>query len=372
MNSKNTSFYFFLSFIISLSLIISFYGNLSNYYLAVSNYGDNSNYFQLSNNFLKWDFSVFVYHPFGISILISIVNFFTKIDPIFLMVLLNVIFAYFSIIIISKLFGNLIAIFFLILGYEFTLVSLMGGSEISAIFFILLSLFLYKSNLRNAAFLTSSFVYFIKPWAIALPIGIGVVLLFKKEKKTFFEFLIISILMFSIYLVISYIIYGPGLIFEGYKSNDALIKDEKYFLDFPFIALFKEIVGPNSINGSSILTLPKTNLIKNFFYIMIISFGYLHMLRNFRPYFKEDINKIIFIFTSLQVFLIFTYNSPWIFHEFPRYSLMILPFIIFSLKDYLPSNKIVIFILIVLSATFNAFSAVGYKNYINYITNAFF
>ena len=105
---------------------------------------------------------------------------------------------------------------------------------------------------------------------------------------------------------------------------------------------------------------------------MIISFGYLHMLRNFRAYFKEDINKIIFIYTSLQVFLIFTYNSPWIFHEFPRYSLMILPFIIFSLKEYLPSNKIVIFILIVLSATLNAFSAVGYKNYINYITNAFF
>ena len=207
---------------------------------------------------------------------------------------------------------------------------------------------------------------------VILPIGIGVILLFKKKKKTFFEFLIISILMFSIYLVISYIIYGPGLIFEGYKNNEALIKGEKSFLDFPFIALFKEIVGPNSINGSSILTLPKTNLIKNFFYIMIISFGYLHMLRNFRAYFKEDINKIIFIYTSLQVFLIFTYNSPWIFHEFPRYSLMILPFIIFSLKEYLPSNKIVIFILIVLSATLNAFSAVGYKNYINYITNAFF
>jgi hypothetical protein len=371
MNNKNISIYFLLSFLISFSLIIFFYGDLNNYRLAVSNYGDNNNYFQLVDNFLKWDFSIFVYHPFGISVLISIVNFITKVDPIFLMISLNVIFAYFSIIIISKLFSNLIALFFLILGYEFTLVSLMGGSETSAIFFILISLFLYDSNFKKTSFVTSSFVYFIKPWGIALPIGIGVILLFKNERKIFFQFFIISSLMFIIYLVISYIIYGPGLIFEGYKSNDALIKGQNFFLDYPFVALFKEIVGPNSINGLEFLTLPKTYLIKNFLYIVITSFGYLHMFKDSKHYFKTDIYKIVFIFTSLQFFLIFTYNSPWIFHEFPRYSLMILPFVIFSLKDYLPANKMLIFVLIIMSATFNAFSAVGYKNYIIFLKEFF-
>ena len=153
MINKKISIYFVLSFFISLSLIIFFYGNLNDYYLAVSKYGDNDNYFQLVDNFLKWDFSVFVYHPFGISILIAILNFITKVDPIFLMILINVIFAYFSIIIISKLFGNLTSIFFLILGYEFTLVSLMGGSEISAIFFILLSFFYTNQNLKKQHFL---------------------------------------------------------------------------------------------------------------------------------------------------------------------------------------------------------------------------
>ena len=44
----------------------------------------------------------------------------------------------------------------------------------SSIFFLLLSLFLYESKFTKTAFFTSSFVYFIKPWAIALPIGIGV------------------------------------------------------------------------------------------------------------------------------------------------------------------------------------------------------
>lgn len=371
MNNKVISVYFFLSFFVSLSLIIFFYGNLNNYYLAVSNYGDNKNYLILADNFLKMDFSIFVYHPFGISVILSIVNFITKIDFIFLMILLNVIFAYFSLIIISKLFTNLVAIFFLIFGYEFTLVSLMGGSEISAIFFILITLFLYKFNFKKSACLTSSFAYFIKPWAIALPIAIGIVLLFKKERKFFFEFFIITLLMFIIYLVISYIIYGPGLIFAGYKSNDALIKGENFFLDFPFVALYKEIIGTNSVNGLSFLALPKTNLLKIFFYIMIVSFGYLHMLKDIKRYFKNDIYKVVFIFTSLQVFLTFTYNSPWIFHEFPRYTLMILPFIIFSLKDYLPTNKMLIFVLIFLSATFNAFSAVGYKNYIIFLTKFF-
>ncbi len=371
MNNKIISIYFVLSFFISLSLIIFFYGNLNDYYLAISSYGDNDNYFQLVDNFLKWDFSVFVYHPFGISILIAVLNFTTKIDPIFLMILINVFFAYFSIIIISKLFGNLTSIFFLILGYEFTLVSLMGGSEISAIFFLLLSLFLYESKFTKTAFFTSSFVYFIKPWAIALPIGIGIILLFKKEKKIFIEFLIISISMFCIYLIISYIIYGPGLIFEGYKSNDALIRGEKFFIDFPFVPLLKEIIGPNSINGLSTFTLPITYLIKIFFYIIIISFGYFCMLRNSSLYFRDDIYKIVFIFSSLQIFLILTYNSPWIFHEFPRYSIMILPFIIFSLKKYLPTNKTIILTLIILSATFNAFSAVGYKNYIIFLKEFF-
>ena len=371
MNSKIISIYFFLSFFISLSLIIFFYGNLNNYYLIVSDYGDNDNYFQLSDNFLKWNFSPFVYHPFGISIIIALVNFITKINPIFLMILLNIIFAYFSIIIISKLFGNLTSIFFLILGYEFTLVSLMGGSETSAIFFILLSLFLYDSNFRKIAFFTSSFVYFIKPWAIALPIGIGLILLFKKEKKFFFEFLLISIPMFCIYLIISYIIYGPGLIFEGYIDNQALLKGEKFFVDFPFVALIKEIIGPNSINGLPLLSFPITNLIKIFFYIMLIIIGYFFMIKKSKIYFKEDVYKIVFIFTSIQIFLIFTYNSPWIFHEFPRYSIMILPFIIFSLKEYLPTNKTIILTLIILSATFNAFSAVGYKNYIIFLKEFF-
>tara|TARA_B100001059_G_C17837037_1_gene588932 strand:+ start:3856 stop:4974 length:1119 start_codon:yes stop_codon:yes gene_type:complete len=372
MNNKIISIYFILSFFISFSLIIFYYGNLNNYYLVVSDYGDNDNYFQLTDNFLKWNFSTFVYHPFGVSIIIALVNFITKINPIFLMILLNIIFAYFSIMIISKLFGNLTSIFFLIFGYEFTLVSLMGGSETSAIFFILFSLFLYESNFRKMAFFTSSFVYFIKPWAIALPIGIGLILLFKKEKKIFFEFLIISILMFCIYLIISYIIYGPGLIFEGYVDNQALLKGEKFFVDFPLVALIKEIIGPNSINGLSLLSLPITNLIKIFFYIIIIIIGYFLMLKKSKIYFEEDIYKIVFIFTSIQIFLIFTYNSPWIFHEFPRYTIMILPFIIFSLKNYLPSNKTLILSLIVLSAIFNAFSAVGFKNYIILIKNNFF
>jgi hypothetical protein len=95
------------------------------------------------------------------------------------------------------------------------------------------------------------------------------------------------------------------------------------------------------------------------------------MFKDSKHYFKTDIYKIVFIFTSLQLFLIFTYNSPWIFHEFPRYSLMILPFVIFSLKDYLPANKMLIFVLIIMSATFNAFSAVGYKNYIIFLKEFF-
>ena len=369
MKNKNLTIYFILSFIISLSLIIFFYRDLNSYYLAVSEYGDNENYLQLANNFLNWDFSIFVYHPFGISILIFMINFITTIDPVILMVLLNIIFAYFSIIIIAKIFSPLVSVFFIILGYEFTLVSLMGGSEISAIFFILFSLFLYKYNLKKSSFITASFVYFIKPWAIALPIAIGIILLFKKEKKTFFEFFIISILMFSIYLLISYIVYGPGLIFEGYKDNDALIKNQESFLEFPFVAMLKEIIGPNSIDG---LPLPITNIIKNFFYIILTVLGYLIMLKRFKEYFNDDIYKVIFIFTSLQIFLIFTYNSPWVIHEFPRYSIMILPFLIFSFKDYLPKNELLIFIFIVLSATFNGFSAVGYKNYINFLANIFF
>ena len=93
MKNKNLTSYFILSFIISLGLIIFFYRDLNSYYLAVSEYGDNENYLQLVNNFLNWDFSIFVYHPFGLSILILIINFITTIEPIILMVLLNIIFA---------------------------------------------------------------------------------------------------------------------------------------------------------------------------------------------------------------------------------------------------------------------------------------
>jgi hypothetical protein len=50
---------------------------------------------------------------------------------------------------------------------------------------------------------------------------------------------------------------------------------------------------------------------------------------------------------------------------------MILPFVIFALKDYLPANKMLIFALIIMSATFNAFSAVGYKNYIIFLKEFF-
>lgn len=185
MKNKNLTIYFILSYIISLSLIIFFYRDLNSYYLAVSKYGDNENYLQLANNFLNWEFSIFVYHPFGISILIFVINFITTIDPVILMVLLNIIFAYFSILIIAKIFSPIVSVFFIILGYEFTLISLMGGSEISAIFFILLSLFLYRYNLKKSSFITASFVYFIKPWAIALPISIGIILFFKKKKKLF-------------------------------------------------------------------------------------------------------------------------------------------------------------------------------------------
>ena len=51
-------------------------------------------------------------------------------------------------------------------------------------------------------------------------------------------------------------------------------------------------------------------------------------------------------------------------HDFTFYN--------FFIKKYLPTNKTIILALIILSATFNAFSAVGYKNYINFIVNTFF
>ena len=83
--------------------------------------------------------------------------------------------------------------------------------------------------------------------------------------------------------------------------------------------------------------------------------------RAFREYVREHLVEGLFAF--FYIAFLFTYNSlHWARAEFPRFALPALPFVLLSLRRWIPRSQVLLYSLAVVSGVLAACSAIGIRN----------
>lgn len=374
-NNTNLIFYSLLSYFLTFITIFIFVKfnsfDLERSFLQyiLNEVHDNRGYFKMANNLLNMNFEDIDYRPFGLSIILAGVKLITGLPYPVIMLLINFFCFIFSIYLISIIFNLNTSIWFLILGYEFSIITILGGSEILFILLSLISFYNFKKQNFFFAFFYSSLLIFVRPWGIAISTTYFIYL-FMKNKKLFNFHFGIFLVLFIIYIFLSYKFYENKLIFQVY-AHDYNISTGLYFLNYPFYSIYYSLSNLNNIEIPLLNSVTIFNIIKILFFVIFSIFSIFILLKNYKKNFSNDLISIISIYTLFYFLLLIHYNSYWVYIEYPRFLLPILPFSIFFIGKYLPNKKFVQLTLIIFSSIFFGISAVGVKRYIEFCLNLF-
>ena len=327
----------------------------------VLRYGDNAAYVTVANAILRWDFhGLFVQHFMGFPYFIATVSFLFHIPtPLSLWLiatgstLLSVWFA-------ARLVGTLPAAYFAITNLAWLQVAWIGGSEPLAMALGLGAFLAFRRNRVFLAALTGSVAVTVRPLMIFVLVGIGLVLLYRKE---FMKFLLATGtgLVIGILYVLPLARYfgDPLLTVHSYTSRDygggRIAGPHGHLFGWPFHGF---------VVGTLTYPAPWTNLVLSFLWIAIVIVGTGTMFsRRFREYAKAHPNEAIFC--ALYLLALFSYDYLlWARSNFLRFCIPVLPFIFFALMQWLPKNRKFLWFLNITWALLAMISAIGLRNVI--------
>jgi hypothetical protein len=97
-------------------------------------------------------------------------------------------------------------------------------------------------------------------------------------------------------------------------------------------------------------------------WVILVSIGAAMMAqKSFRKYAGEHLAEALFAF--LYIAFLFTYSSSqWARAEFVRFAIPILPFVLVSLRKWIPKSRIALYSLASASSALAACSAIGIRN----------
>ena len=329
----------------------------------VLNYGDNLAYVTVANAILRWDFhGLSIQHFMGYPYLIAAVSFLFRVPaPLSLWLiaagstLLSVWFA-------SRLVGTLPAAYFAISNLAWLQLAWIGGSEPLAMALGLGAFLAFRRNRVFFAALAGSVAVTVRPLMIFVLVGIGLVLLYRKEFKRFLLATCTGLVVGVLYILPLARYFGdPLLTVHSYTGHDygggGIAGPHGHLFGWPFHGI---------VAGTLAYPAPWTNLLLSFAWIAIVIAGTGMMFsRRFREYAKVHPNEVIFC--AFYLLALFSYDYLlWARSNFMRFSIPVLPFIFFALMQWLPKNRKFLWCLNIASAVLAMVSAIGLRNVITH------
>jgi hypothetical protein len=123
--------------------------------------------------------------------------------------------------------------------------------------------------------------------------------------------------------------------------------------NLPFVTIFHDTFPINA---------PFTNLALTLGWILFVLVGIVVAIRSgeFQHYVKNHTAEACFVL--VYCLALYTYHAPgWSRSDFPRFAIPVLPWILFFLRRYLPTNQKVLWALAVIAPCLAAASAVGIR-----------
>jgi hypothetical protein len=329
----------------------------------VMNYGDNFAYVTVANAILRWDFhGLSIQHFMGYPYLIAAVSFLFRIPTSLSLWLIAAVSTLLSVWFVARLVGTLPAAYFAMSNLAWLQLAWIGGSEPLAMALGLGAMLAFRRKQVFPAALAGSVAVTVRPLMIFVLVGIGLVLLYRKEFAKFFLATGTGLMVGVLYVLPLFRYFGdPLLTVHSYTSRDygggGIAGPHGHLFGWPFHGI---------VAGTLAYPAPWTNLLLSFAWIAIVIAGTGMMFsRRFREYAKTYPNEAIYC--GLYVLALFSYDYLlWARSNFMRFSIPVSPFIFLALMRWLPKNRSFLWCLNIACAVLAMISAVGLRNVITH------
>jgi hypothetical protein len=322
-------------------------------------YGDNQAYLVVANAIRRWDFAhIEIQHFMGYPYFIAAASLLFHIPAGLALWLIAVLSSLISTWLVARLFGTVTAAYFALTNFYWLQLSFLGGSEPLSVALGLGALLAFRRNRFFLASVLGAVAVVVRPLLIFVLVGIGLVLLCRKEFRSFFVALGTGLAVGVLYIwpLIRYF-RDPLLTVHSYTTHDygggGIAGPHGHLFGFPFHGI---------IAGTLAYPAPWTNLLLSFFWIALVLLGVAMMFSGaFRKYAKTYPNEAIFC--ALYLFSIFSYDYLiWARSHFMRFAIPVLPFVFFALLPLLPKDRRFFYPLSVVCAVLSTLSAIGIRN----------
>ncbi len=318
-------------------------------------FGDNPAYLKPAAAIRHWQFAGVEVHQFwGVSYATALLSTVTRIPLRPAFVILCVAASLAAVTLCYRLWDGWVAAFFCLLSLDWFQRSLLGGAEPLFIVLILAAFLALRRGkwAWSAAFAALATV--VRPYGLFALIGLGIQLLWKRKFQECFYAVLIALLIGGLYA------WPFARYFGNPLANVASYQHNDWHGDLPFTFPFASIVRDTLLSPA-----PLTNRALTSVWVVLMALGALISIKSgdLRKYAKSYPAEACF--ACLYWIAVFTYSSrEWARAEFPRFALPLLPWILAFLYGYLPRQRWAVWLLVVVTPTLAAASAIGIRNVI--------
>jgi len=319
------------------------------YWQSVHEWLDNWSYVQIAKVIL-FGGSTTEQHFWGLPVVIALLERLLSVSGYVAIVATSLVSSVIATFLIFRLYGATVTAAFIILCPEWVRLSILGGSEPLFLSLLLCAWLLFRKDRVLIAVVLASLATVVRPVGAIAVFAFGVALLMRKDLRR------LTIAMCSSALIglgyFAWVKHISGDPFVNFRLYSAVDWPSGNPVSFPFFRLV-----------TSFVRIPEkgywTRLVQPLFCVSVISFCIAFAPKHASAAIRRFPAELTFVFGYL------CFIACWNFDDLagflPRLALPVYPFLLFSVQDRLPTNRYLLWFLMIISALIASVDLVGFK-----------
>jgi xanthosine utilization system XapX-like protein len=293
-------------------------------------------------------------HFWGFPYAIALLSKLLPIPPLMALVLISILASLAVSVLVHRLLGGWVAAVFILINYEWITLSVQGGAEPLFMCLLYASFLAVRYNRWNLGTLLAALSTTVRPLGVFALLCFAIVLARRKSYRQLAVITLIGVAIGVLYVVPIWRILGsPFANFTGYQSDWG---PHEWPLTYPFGALV-----PAYLTAIFAGTRWYTLLFLATWPVLALAGTIRIWLPNHRPDFLEIYQPEAYFVTIYALFFL-SYNYVGIAWYFSRFIIPIVPLLVFSLRNWIPRDRRLLWAAAGLSALLSAAEQVGFKN----------
>jgi hypothetical protein len=260
-------------------------------------------------------------------------------------------------ILVCRLYGGWVAIaLYSFINYHLIFTSVEGGSELLFMCLLFASFLAAHSERWNLAALLAALGTTVRPVGFIALVVFALILTIRSSYRRLTEITLIGLGIGVAYVIPVWILLGSP--FANFIRYQDWWGPQRRPLTYPFGALIPSFIAfhnsrwPNVVQSAGWLTLA------------LVGTAVMWRSRN-RARFPLDQPEIWF--ASVYTLFFLSYNYSEVYGDLPRFLMPITPLLLFSLRDWIPRDRRVLWPAVLLSAVLASAAQVGFKNIVGFM-----